>query len=198
MIIIFDILGLVYSICLVCYSVKFNRFHVAIVLLASVLILPILLTDNAKATLVPDWIKNTAKWYGDDQISEIEFLNAIKYLIQSGIIVLDEPNDEKIRDDSTPSVAEIIIPSGNAMQSNEGLFKPLHLQISAGTTVVWNNLDSVPHTVQSQDEDGKPTGLFNSNVLKTGENFSYKFEEKGHYNYYCTLHPWRVGQVTVT
>jgi plastocyanin len=175
---------------------KIRKYHV--IFLVSLILIPFFLSDTAKASLVPDWVKNTAKWYGEDQISEAEFLNAIKYLIQSGIIILDAPKDEKITDDSMPSVAEIIIPSGNAMQSNEGLFRPLHLQIPTGTMVVWKNLDSVPHTVQSQDENGKPTGLFNSNVLKTGEDFSHMFEKKGSYNYYCTLHPWRVGQVTVT
>jgi tetratricopeptide (TPR) repeat protein len=38
------------------------------------------------AESVPPWIKNTAKWYGDGQISELEFLNAIRYLIDNGIL----------------------------------------------------------------------------------------------------------------
>ncbi len=160
------------------------------------MILPILLSDSAKAALVPDWIKNTAKWYGDDQITEVEFLNAIKYLIDNGIIEISEPEDE-ILDSSMPQSAEIIMPNGNAEQSNTGFYIPLHLQVNVGTTVVWINDDNVMHTVQSQDEKGNPTGLFNSNVLNTGERFAFKFEESGLYNYYCTLHPWRVGQVTV-
>lgn len=177
---------------------KFKRFHVAIILLASVLILPILLTDSAKAALVPDWVKNTAKWYGDDIITEVEFLNAIKYLIQSGIIEITEPNDELMADSKQPISAEIIMPNGNAEQSNTGFFIPLHLQVKGGTTVVWINDDNVLHTVQSQDEEGNPTGVFNSNVLNTGERFAFKFEETGVYNYFCTLHPWRIGQITVT
>jgi hypothetical protein len=38
---------------------------------------------------VPDWIKNTALWYGQGKISEDEFLNAIKYLISEGIIKIE-------------------------------------------------------------------------------------------------------------
>lgn len=40
--------------------------------------------------MIPDWIKNTAKWYGEGQISETEFLNAIKYLINNGILNLEQ------------------------------------------------------------------------------------------------------------
>ena len=39
---------------------------------------------------VPAWIKNTAKWYGEGKISESEFLNAIRYLINNGVLVLEE------------------------------------------------------------------------------------------------------------
>jgi len=35
---------------------------------------------------VPDWIKNNAKWWADEQISEDEFANSLKFLIQEGII----------------------------------------------------------------------------------------------------------------
>ena len=197
MIIIFDILGLVYTVCKVRMNVTFTRIHGIFIILASLLILPILLSVSAQAALVPDWVKNIAKWYGDDQISENEFLNAIKFLIQSKIIEIPETEDMVDESSDLPLSAEIIIPNGNAEQSNTGFFIPLHLQIKVGTTVVWINDDNVLHTVQSQDEEGKPTGLFNSNVLNTGERFAFKFDDPGKYSYFCTLHPWRIGEVSV-
>ena len=39
--------------------------------------------------LVPDWIKNTAKWYGDGITSEQEYLDSIKFLIENNIITID-------------------------------------------------------------------------------------------------------------
>ena len=163
------------------------------------MVLPIFLIDSVNAESIPDWVKKLAKLYGDDQISENEFLNAITYLIQSGIIVIPEPDENEMETESSnlPLTAEITIPNGNAEQSNTGFFLPLYLEVKVGTTVVWINDDNVMHTVQSQDIEGNPTGLFNSNVLNTGERFAYKFEESGMYNYFCTLHPWRVGQVSV-
>jgi len=38
---------------------------------------------------IPDWVKNIFVWYGQDQVSEDELLNAIKYLINEEIIKLD-------------------------------------------------------------------------------------------------------------
>jgi plastocyanin len=199
-IIIFDIMDLVYSACSVNNNMKFPIKYGIFVILASLLILPILLTNNVQAALVPDWVKQTAKWFGDDMITEDEFLNAIKFLINNGILVLDEsPSEEILKEDSgTPLRSEIVIPNGNADQSNTGFYVPLKLHVKVSTTVVWVNDDNVLHTIQSQDEEGNPSGLFNSNVLNTGERFAFKFDESGTYDYFCTLHPWRVGQVTVT
>ena len=38
---------------------------------------------------IPEWVKNIFTWYSQDQISEDEVLNAIKFLINQGIIDLD-------------------------------------------------------------------------------------------------------------
>ena len=44
-------------------------------------------TDTSQSDQqVPAWVKNTAGWWAGEQISEIEFVNAIQYLINKGII----------------------------------------------------------------------------------------------------------------
>ncbi len=35
---------------------------------------------------IPDWVKNTFKWFVEGQISEDEVINAIQFLIKEGII----------------------------------------------------------------------------------------------------------------
>ena len=40
----------------------------------------------ANSQSVPDWVKNTAGWWATDAISETEFVNAIEFLINEGII----------------------------------------------------------------------------------------------------------------
>ena len=53
-------------------------------LVAGVVAFP--LAASAQSDAVPSWVKNTAGWWADDQISETEFVNSIEYLIDSGII----------------------------------------------------------------------------------------------------------------
>ncbi|HEV2192204.1 MAG TPA: plastocyanin/azurin family copper-binding protein [Nitrosopumilaceae archaeon] len=94
--------------------------------------------------------------------------------------------------------SKVLIPNGNSALANTGFFIPLNLEAIRGTTVVWQNEDNIGHTVQSQDDKGNIISLFNSNVLKTGDTFSYKFDKPGVYHYFCTIHPWRIGIVTVS
>ena len=44
------------------------------------------LAASAQSDAIPAWIKNTAGWWADYQISETEFVNSMEYLIGSGII----------------------------------------------------------------------------------------------------------------
>ena len=65
----------------------------------SIVLLLILLSGVASfnfvfAENVPQWVKNTAKWYGEDKISETEFLNAIRFLVNNGIINLEESKNQ--------------------------------------------------------------------------------------------------------
>ena len=94
--------------------------------------------------------------------------------------------------------AKVLIPNGNSALANTGFFLPLNLEVIRGTTVIWQNEDNIGHTIQSQDNKGNAISMFNSNVLKTGDTFSYKFNKPGVYHYYCTIHPWRIGVVTVS
>lgn len=172
---------------------RIMHYPIFILIILSTLTIPSIIS-SASAELVPEWIRNTAKWYGDGSISETEFINAIKYLIENNIIKL------AVASDMTPhkaTTAYVFIPNGNSKMGNAGFFTPLHLEIQKGTTVVWINDDTVGHTVQSQDGQGNVISRFNSDVLKTGDRFAYKFDEDGIYYYFCTIHPWRVGVITV-
>jgi hypothetical protein len=147
----------------------------------------------ATAETIPEWIKNNALWYGQGVISETEFLNAIKFLIENDILVIST-TDIKFAKNLD---AAIIIPNGNSDVAGVGFYLPLNLEIPINTKVTWTNDDAVPHNIQSQDELGNVIDLFNGPPLNTGDKFEYAFDEAGVYNYYCSFHPWRVGVVTV-
>ncbi len=71
-------------------------------------------------------------------------------------------------------------------------YTPANIQVKAGTTVTWTNQDTVPHSVTFKN------GMKDSGVLRNGQSFSYTFTTPGTYQYYCTVHPYMTGVVTVT
>ena len=47
-----------------------------------------LMTPNAFANNVPEWVKNTAGWWATSQITDSAFLQGIQYLIKEEIIII--------------------------------------------------------------------------------------------------------------
>jgi plastocyanin len=72
-------------------------------------------------------------------------------------------------------------------------FVPSLLVVKAGTKVRWVNSDTAPHTVSSDSGD-----LLNSQVLASGQSFSFTFTRPGSVSYHCALHPAMKGTVNVT
>jgi plastocyanin len=70
-------------------------------------------------------------------------------------------------------------------------FAPAALTIAVGTTVSWKNADDTPHTVRARNQ------AFASGALDTGDSFSHTFTTPGDYTYFCSLHPFMVGEIVV-
>jgi plastocyanin len=70
-------------------------------------------------------------------------------------------------------------------------FTPHQLTIAQGTTVVWANVDDVPHTVVGTHQE------FRSKALDTGDQFSFTFTKPGTYEYFCSVHPMMTGKIIV-
>ena len=64
--------------------------------------------------------------------------------------------------------------------------------------VIWENADTAAHTVTSGAPETGSDGLFDSNLFAPGKTFQYQFTEVGNYEYFCLVHPWMTGMVTVT
>ncbi len=82
-------------------------------------------------------------------------------------------------------------------------FEPYIVNISIGDTVTWTNNDDAIHVVVNRDantaqlENSQNGEFFDSGFLKSNESFSYTFNQEGMFEYFCTLHPWMNGYVTV-
>jgi len=61
---------------------------------------------------------------------------------------------------------------------------------------MWTNSDTAVHTVSSGDGK-KKDGAFDSKIMGPKKEFSFKFEKKRTFKYYCELHPTMTGKVTV-
>ena len=70
-------------------------------------------------------------------------------------------------------------------------FVPSEIAISPGTKVTWINKDEAPHTATSTDKK------FNSGGLDTDDKYSFVFNDKGEFPYFCALHPHMKASITV-
>src|SRR4030042_3166627 len=75
-------------------------------------------------------------------------------------------------------------------------FNPDMVTIKQGTTVTWVNKDGVTHTVTSGVRDNE-SGLFDSGNINSGATFSYTFNEKGTFDYFCVPHSGMDGTIVV-
>jgi plastocyanin len=93
----------------------------------------------------------------------------------------------------------IVIPMGAAWREViVNRFDPSNVTIPVGSEVIWSNQDKLSHTVTSGNASIGADGKFNSNVLRLHDSFSYIFSQPGRYSYYCIMHPWMKGMVTVS
>ena len=130
------------------------------------------------------------------EVIEDAELAAVAAMSDSGIPVMKElpPN-------------HVDIPKGSGIPGCEvdnWCYMPDNLHVHVGDTVTWVNSDTLPHTVTSISSIGGQTatpededGLFDSGFMSGGDEWSYTFDAKGEYYYYCQLHPWMQGEINV-
>jgi plastocyanin len=98
------------------------------------------------------------------------------------------------------SVTSVSIVVGASVPTNGEFFSPNNVQTTVGSMVTWKNDDSASHTVTSglvQTNKPTPDGRFDSSVINAGQSFRFVFDKAGEYPYYCSIHPWMAGKVTV-
>ena len=76
-------------------------------------------------------------------------------------------------------------------------FRHINAQIQVGETLVWTNMDPVPHTV-TLGSGGVAEEGFDSGLVGPGQSFALNFDRPGTYSFTCTLHPAMNGEIVVT
>ena len=74
----------------------------------------------------------------------------------------------------------------------------LHLVVTptTGARVTWTNRDGVTHTITSGAPEDE-TGVFGSGFLSEGQSYSFNFGPEGTYSYFCEVHSYMRGTITV-
>jgi len=71
-------------------------------------------------------------------------------------------------------------------------FTPAKFAIRVGTTVIWKNRSSAPHTVTSDDGT-----TFDSGTVAAGGTFHFTFKTAGTFPYHCNIHPYMRSVIIV-
>jgi plastocyanin len=94
----------------------------------------------------------------------------------------------------------ISLPQGSGApgcDETNSCFIPFNVSVSAGEEITWSNDDSAAHTVTSGTPSGGSDGNFDSGLFMAEGTFSVTLDESGEYPYYCMVHPWMIGNITV-
>src|SRR5215207_8864983 len=70
-------------------------------------------------------------------------------------------------------------------------YDPEPARVATGGKVIWQNMDSAPHTATADD------GSFDTGTLEEGKLKSESFKEAGTFAYFCEVHPDMRGTVEV-
>lgn len=128
-------------------------------------------------------------------------IGIISGIILVVIAIVSQSTDSEITQEEPPIeiMADVIMPtkvSRPGCQDTDSCYIPSKIIAKQGQTITWKNEDVAFHSVTSGIY-GEPTTLFDSGHLDPEQKFSYTFDEKGAFDYFCTLHPWMAGKVTV-
>ena len=116
--------------------------------------------------------------------------------------VMEPVVEEVMEPESTPVEFNgmISVPEGTGTpgcDETNACYIPFNVSISAGEEITWSNDDTAAHTVTSGSPADGPDGNFDSGLFMAGGTFSTTLDESGEYSYFCMVHPWMTGNITV-
>jgi plastocyanin len=87
--------------------------------------------------------------------------------------------------------------AGSDTSCADKCYIPSNVQVKVGGTVTWKNVDSAAHYATS-GKDATSDGIFDSGMVMAGKTYKHTFDKAGTYDYFCMVHPWMIGKVTVS
>jgi len=117
-------------------------------------------------------------------------------------IQMEETQEEEtmMEEPAGPTTHTVEIPVGTSVpgcEESNACYSPADITINAGDTVEWINTDTAAHTVTGGSPADGPSGVFDSSLVMADASYAFTFDDAGSYDYFCMVHPWMVGSVTV-
>ena len=98
------------------------------------------------------------------------------------------------------AAATLTIPNGASIQGNPS-YEPSQLTVNVGDTIAVENKDIAPHTVTNGKDATDPTmgKLFDTSIINAGDSGEIVAADldPGEYPYFCSVHPYMTGTLTV-
>ena len=98
------------------------------------------------------------------------------------------------------AAATLTIPNGASVQGNPA-YEPNPLTVKVGDTIAVENKDIAPHTVTNGKDATDPTmgKLFDTSIINAGDSAEIVTAsmDPGEYAYFCSVHPYMTGTLTV-
>ena len=98
------------------------------------------------------------------------------------------------------AAATLTIPNGASVQGNPA-YDPDPLTVKVGDTIAVENKDTTPHTVTNGKDATDPTmgKLFDTSIINAGDSGEIVAADldPGEYPYFCSVHPYMTGTLTV-
>jgi cytochrome c oxidase subunit 2 len=101
---------------------------------------------------------------------------------------------------ATAAAATLKIPQGASVQGNPS-YDPDPITVKAGDTIAVENGDSTPHTVTNGKDATDPNmgKLFDTSIINAGDSSEIVTTDlkPGEYPFFCSVHPYMTGSMTV-
>ena len=141
----------------------------------------------------------TAEGFGADLAAEIREKAGETVELEEEVM-MEEEEEVMMEETAGPTTVHVEIPTGTSYpgcEETNSCYSPADVTINAGDTVHWMNVDSSAHTVTGGSPADGPSGVFDSSLVMADAVYAFTFEEIGSYDYFCMIHPWMIGSVTV-
>jgi plastocyanin len=101
---------------------------------------------------------------------------------------------------ATTAAATLKIPQGASVQGNPA-YDPDSITVKVGDTIAVDNEDSTPHTVTNGKDATDPNmgKLFDTSIINAGDSSEIVTTDlkPGEYPFFCSVHPYMTGSMTV-